>query len=75
MRSLFSYNKDYYGGALMVLIRSRNSKAATAQWLDGGVVALAVGAVLAQIEHIKVFTGADYVRIGNGPLIETAAWS
>ena len=41
-------------GALMVLMRSRNRKAATAQWLDGGVVALAVGAVAAALAFADI---------------------
>jgi two-component system cell cycle response regulator len=36
-------------GALMLLIRSRLSNAAMSQWLDGGVVALAVGGVAAAL--------------------------
>ena len=35
--------------ALMLLIRSRSSPGGSAQWLDGGVVALAVGAVAAAL--------------------------
>ena len=44
---LFMYPAMY--GALMLLIRSRLRHAATSQWLDGGVVALAVGAVAAAV--------------------------
>jgi two-component system cell cycle response regulator len=36
-------------GALMLLIRSRLRQAAASQWLDGGVLALAVGAVAAAL--------------------------
>ena len=53
-------------GALMVLIRSRNRKAATAQWLDGGVVALAVGAVAAALAF------ADIARTTTGRFVADA---
>ncbi len=56
-------------GALMVLIRGRTGRVVTAQWLDGGVVALAVGALAAWLAFsvvVKTTTGrfvADAVTI------------
>ena len=41
-------------GALMTLIRSRLKRTPTSQWLDGGVVALAVGAVAAALAFSDV---------------------
>ncbi len=57
-------------GALMALLRARISHTVAAQWLDGGVVALAVGAVAAALVFSDVLhttTGrfvADAVNIG-----------
>lgn len=53
-------------GALMLLIRSRLRHAAASQWLDGGVVALAVGAVAAAL----VFS--DVLATTNGRFIAEA---
>jgi two-component system cell cycle response regulator len=53
-------------GSLMILIRSRARSALTAQWLDGGVVALAVGAVTA----VLVFS--DILRATTGRLVADA---
>jgi two-component system, cell cycle response regulator len=56
-------------GAMMVLIRSRLKRAPMSQWLDGGVVALAVGALAAALvfsEIVRTTTGrfvADAVTI------------
>lgn len=50
-------------GSLMLLIRSRVRAAVTAQWLDGGVVALAVAAVAA----VLVFS--DILRATTGHLV------
>ena len=52
--------------ALMLLIRSRLRHAAVSQWLDGGVVALAVGAVAAAL----VFS--DILAATNGRLAAEA---
>ena len=53
-------------GALMTLIRSRNGHGGSAQWLDGGVVALAVGAVAAAL----VF--GDVLRTTSGRFVAEA---
>ena len=53
-------------GALMMLIRSRSSSGFSAQWLDGGVVALAVGAVAAAL----VF--GDILRTTTGRFVADA---
>jgi two-component system, cell cycle response regulator len=45
-------------GALMLLIRSRLRNAAVSQWLDGGVVALAVGGVAAALVFSDVLVAA-----------------
>jgi diguanylate cyclase (GGDEF)-like protein len=56
-------------GALMAMMRARIRHTVTAQWLDGGVVALALGAVAAALvlsEILKTTTGrfaADAVNI------------
>jgi two-component system cell cycle response regulator len=42
--------------ALMLLIRSRLREAAASQWLDGGVVALAIGAVAASLVFSNVLS-------------------
>jgi two-component system cell cycle response regulator len=49
--------------ALMTLLRSRIKHAVAAQWLDGGVVALAVGAVAAALVL------ADVLRSGTGRFV------
>jgi hypothetical protein len=46
-------------GALMLLIRSGLRDAAVAQWLDGGVVALAVGAVAAALVFSDVLATTE----------------
>ena len=46
-----------YGG-LMALLRSRTRHSVAAQWLDGAVVALAVGAVAAALVFADVLRGA-----------------
>lgn len=57
-----------YGG-LMALLRSRTRQVLAAQWLDGGVVALAVGAVAATMVFADVLSGttghiaADVVNV------------
>ncbi len=61
---LLTYPAMY--GALMTLIRSRIGHGASAQWLDGGVVALAVGAVAAAL----VF--GDIVRTTTGRFVADA---
>jgi diguanylate cyclase (GGDEF)-like protein len=48
-------------GALMALIRARGARTVAAQWLDGGVVALAVGAVAAAL----VFANVLHVTTGR----------
>ena len=53
-------------GALMLMIRSRLRDAAVSQWLDGGVVALAVAAVAAAL----VFS--DVLATAKGQLIAEA---
>jgi diguanylate cyclase (GGDEF)-like protein len=53
-------------GSLMILIRSRVRSAVTAQWLDGGVVALALGAAAAAL----VFS--DILRATTGRLVADA---
>ncbi|MFZ0042850.1 MAG: diguanylate cyclase [Solirubrobacteraceae bacterium] len=52
-------------GALMLLIRSGLRDAAVSQWLDGGVVALAVGAIAA----VLVFS--DVAATANGHLVSS----
>ncbi len=53
-------------GALMLMIRSRLRDAAASQWLDGGVVALAVGALAA----VLVFS--DILATTHGRLVAEA---
>jgi diguanylate cyclase (GGDEF)-like protein len=45
-------------GALMLLIRSRLRRASTAQWLDGGVVGLAVAALAAALVFSSVLAAS-----------------
>jgi diguanylate cyclase (GGDEF)-like protein len=55
-------------GALMSLLRSRSRNVFAAQWLDGGVVALAVGAVAAALilpEILRTTTGRFAVDAVN----------
>jgi two-component system, cell cycle response regulator len=61
---LLMYPATY--AALMLLIRSRLRQAAAAQWLDGGVVALAVGAIAAAL----VFS--DVLSVTKGRVVAEA---
>ena len=81
MRSVFSYNKDYYGGGLMVLIGlaavyvgSRYPLGTLAR-MGPGFFPTAVGAILAAIGlAVALSAGPDAVEAGAQPAFDWRAW-
>jgi len=87
MRSLFSFNKDYYGGAIMILIglaaarQGMQYEMGTLGHMGPGFYPTAVGALLAAIGLVIALTA----RLGSGrptageagahPAFDRRAWS
>ena len=81
MRSLFSYNKDYYGGALMILIGLAAAYAGTRYQLGTlermgpGFFPTAVGAILAAIGlAIALSASPAAAEAGAHPAFDWRAW-
>jgi hypothetical protein len=82
MRSLFSYNKDYYGGALMILIglaavyQGTRYQLGTLARMGPGFFPSAVGAILAAIGlAIALSARPAVVEAGAHPAFDWRAWS